>query len=193
MSLKSKFSSVFTLAFAVAAFGVVGSAQDTTPAPKEDKKFEKRERGLRHDGERGFRGDKGLRGGMRGGFGLHAIELTDAQKEQIRQIHEASKPNEALMTELRTFREARKSGTELTDTQKERMKAIRQEMKAKHESVRAQVLGILTAEQRQQLETRKAEMEKRREEFREKRQEMRKERRELRQKREVTTKPTDNN
>jgi Spy/CpxP family protein refolding chaperone len=188
MSLKSRFSSVITLAVAVGAFGVVASAQETTPAPKDDaKKYEKRERGFgRHGGERGFRDGKGRHGGMRGGmFGLRGIELTEAQKEQIRQIHAANKPSEALMTEMKSLREARKGGTELTEAQKDRLKAIRQEMKANHESVRAQVLGILTVEQRQQLETKNAERQKRREEFREKRQE-------LRQKREAT-KPTDDN
>ena len=186
MSLKSRFSSAITLAFAVGAFGVVASAQETVPAPKDDtQKVEKRERGFgRHGGERGHRG--GRHGGMRGGmFGLRGIELTDAQKEQIRQIHEANKPNDALVAELRTIREARKSGTALTDAQKDRIKAIRDEMQTKRESVHQQVLNVLTTEQRQQLETRKAEMEKRREEMREKRQE-RKANRQL-------TKPTDDN
>jgi Spy/CpxP family protein refolding chaperone len=178
---------VITLAFAVGAFGVVASAQETAPAPKADgQKLEKHERGFGRHRKEGFRGGKfGRRGGMRGGmFGLRGIELTDTQREQIRQIREANKPSESVIAELKSFREARKSGAELTDAQKDRMKTIREEMRAKHQSVEAQVLGILTAEQRQQMETRKAEMEKRREEFRLKRQE-------YRQKRDAA-KPTDN-
>ena len=191
MSLKSRFSSVITLAFAVGAFGVVASAQ-TTPAPKDDsQKLEKRDRGFgRHGGERGLRGERGHRDGMRGGmFGLRGIELTDAQKEQIRKIHEANKPSEEVMNELRSIREAHKNGGQVTDAQRARLQELRGQMRSKHDSVRDQVLAVLTPEQRQQLETRNAEMQKRREEFRQKRQELRQQRRTNRE----ATKPTDNN
>lgn len=193
MSLKSKLSSIFTLAFAATAFSVIVSAQETAPAPKDDtQKIERHHRGGRdgkfgrHGDHDGMRGGRGMRGRM---FGLRGIELTDAQKDQIKQIHEANKPSEALMAELKSFREARKSGTALTDAQKERMKVIRGDMQAKRQSVHQQILGILTAEQRQQLEARKAEMQQRREEMREKRQE-------FRQKRDAAkpaVKPTDDN
>lgn len=173
MSLKRKFSSVFTLAFAVVALATLASAQDA-PKTQQDN-IQKHER--RGEGRRGMHGGKfGRHGGMRGGFGLRGLDLTDAQKEQLRQIHEANKPSEELRNELRAIREARKSGAELTDVQKQRLQTIRTEMRAKHESVRAQVLAILTPEQRQQLEARKAEREKRREEFRQRRQEWREKR-----------------
>jgi len=58
-------------------------------------------------------------------------------------------------------------------------------MRAKQESVKAQILAILTPEQRQQLETQKAEREKRREEFRQQR--------EQRKAAQDAAKPTDNN
>ena len=192
MSLKSKLSSLLTIAFAVTALGMVASAQQTAPAPRDDTQKVERHRGLRGEkfgrrgGHDGMRGGYGKRGGM---FGLRGIELTDAQKEQIRQIREANMPNEALIAELKSFREIRKSGGELTEAQKERMKSIRGEMQLKRETVHQQILAILTPEQRQQLETRKAEMQKRREEMREKRQE-------FRQKRDAAkpaVKPTDNN
>ena len=174
MSLKSKISSAFTLAFALTAFGVFASAQDA--AKTQDDKGQKieREHGEHARGEhRGMHGDKGGRhGDMHGGmFGLRGLNLTDAQKQQIRQIHEANKPSEAQMAEFKAMREGRKTGGEMTDAQRQQMKAFRQQMRAKHESVEAQILAILTPEQRTQLEANKAEREKRREEFREKRQE----------------------
>ena len=184
MSFKSKLSSVFTLAFAVVALTTFVSAQET--AKPQDDGARKMERGYRHGGERGMRG--GRHGGFRGMHGLRGITLTDAQKEQLRSIHEANKPDEATMAELKAIRESRKAGTELTEAQKERIKAIREQMRANHESMKAQVMGILTPEQKQQLETQKAEREKRREEMRERRQE-------LRQKRDAAKpadKPTDN-
>ena len=171
MSLRSKLSSVLTLAFAVVALTTFVSAQD---APKtQDDNLQKRERGFRHGerGQRGMKGERGMRGGRHGGmFGLRGIELTDAQKEQLRSIHEANKPDEATMAELKAIRESRKAGTELTEAQKARVKAIREQMRSKHELVKAQVMGILTPEQKQQLETQKAEREKRREEMRQRRQ-----------------------
>src|SRR6185369_8281568 len=103
MSLKSKISSAFTLAFALVAFATFASAQD---APKTEGGTQKFERG---DHQRGMHGDRGGRHeGMRGGgmFGLRGIELTDAQKEQIRQIHEANKPTEAQMAEMKAMHES---------------------------------------------------------------------------------------
>jgi len=181
MSLKSKLSSAITLVFAVAAFAIVGSAQDATKTQEDGaQKQEMRQH------RRGMRDGKGGRhGGMRGMRVLHGLNLTDAQKEQIRLIHEANKPDESLKAELQAFRAARKAGGEITEAQREKMKDLRQQMRAKHDSVRAQILAILTPEQRTQLEARKAEMEKRREEFREKRQERKANR--------AVTKPTDNN
>ena len=185
MSLKSKFSSAITLGFAVGAFALVGVAQEA--AKTQDDKTQKME----HRGDhRGMRGDKagrhgGMRG-MRGGmFGLRGIELTDAQKEQIRQIHEANKPTEAQMAEMKAFRDARKGGGEITDAQRAEMKARRDQMRAKHEAVQAQILAILTPEQRTQLEAKKAEMQKLREERRLQRQERKLSR--------DAAKPTDNN
>ena len=179
MSLKSKFSSAITLAFAAVAFTTFASAQDAAKAPEDN--VQKLER------HRGVRGDKAGRhaGVHRGGFGLHGIELTDAQKEQIRQIHEANKPTESQMAEMRAFREARKNGGELTDAQKEQARAFRDQRKAQHQAVQAQILAILTPEQRQQLETQKAEREKRREESRQQRQQRKAAR--------DAAKPTDNN
>jgi Spy/CpxP family protein refolding chaperone len=98
MSLKSKISSTFTLAFAVVAFATFASAQEAAKTGEDNS--QKFARGEHH---RGMHGEKGGRhGGMRGGmYGLRGIELTDAQKEQIRQIHEANKPTEAQMAEMK--------------------------------------------------------------------------------------------
>lgn len=176
MSLKRRFFTVITLSVAAIGFTVTASAQEAATTPKEGVgKHDKMKRG-------GF--GKGMRGGRHGGFqGLRGIELTDAQKEQVRQIHESNKPDAATMQEMKAIHEARKAGTEITAEQKERMKALREQSRAKREAVHQQVLAILTPEQRQQVETQKAERQKRMEE-----------RRELRKQRKTVgeTKPTDN-
>lgn len=184
MSSKSKFSTVLSIAVAVFAFSAFAAAQDTaTPAPKDN--AVKQERGEGRGWKRhGIRGE-GFRG-MRHGRGpgmmfLRGIDLSEAQKTQLKAIHEANKPDEATMTEMRTLREAKKAGT-LTAEQTERMKAMHEQFRSKGESIRQQVLAVLTPEQRQQIETRKEEMKKRMQE-----------RRELRQQtKPATEKPKDN-
>lgn len=160
MSSKNKFFTGLALSAAVLGFSIGAAAQDTTAPAKDPAKQEKH-------GRKMF--GKGGHHGMRGGFGLRGIELTDAQKEQIRQIREANKPSEAEMQEMRSIMETRRSGGTLTEDQKARAQAFREQRRTKMEAVHAQVLAILTPEQRQQLEARKAERQNRMKEFREKR------------------------
>lgn len=180
MSFKSRFFSLITLSVATAAFATFASAQETTTTtPDNIQKQEKRER--KAFGKYG----KGMHGGKRGGMmmrGLRGIDLTDAQKEQLRVIHENNKPNETVMQEMQAIRQAKRDGGTITPEQKERLKVLRMQAREKGEAVHQQVLAILTPEQRQQMETRKEEMRKKMEE-----------RRELRKQNKSTTeKPTDN-
>lgn len=188
MSLKSKLLQGFTLAAATVAFAGLTAAQETTTPKTGDTQKQERPDGRGFGRHHGFgKGMKDGRFGRRGGgFGmLRGIDLTDAQKQQIKSIMEANKPDEATMQQLRSFREARRNGGALTDDQKAQMKAFREQAQQKREAVRLQIEAILTPEQKQQLETRKADMEKRREAFRQKRQEWK-------QQKQQSDKPTDN-
>src|SRR5688572_29519573 len=131
MSLSSK---LFSGAIAVSAFAYAASAQDTKVAPNAGDRGVRKE--MRHDGM-----GKGIRGDRRGpgGFALRGVNLTDAQKEQIRQIHEANKPNQAFKDEMRTLREAKRNGA-LTADQQSRLKSIRREASQKAKSIHEQVL-----------------------------------------------------
>ena len=155
--------------FAIGAFSVFATAQTSETPSGDANKAEKHER-------KGFgkRGGKMGRGGMRGhrggGMGfLRGIELTDAQKEQIKTIRQANKQDQGNSDLMKSIRETRKNGGTITEDQKAQLKQLRTERRAKMESVNQQILAVLTPEQKTQLETRKAEMQKRREEFREKR------------------------
>ncbi len=162
MSLKTKISSLITMVFAAVAFTTFAVAQDAKPSTQDGvQKQEKGQRGWgkRGEGRRGFKGMHGRGGRMM--FGLRGIDLTDAQKEQIKALHEANKPDQATMEEMKSLMQARRAGT-LTDDQKARMQSFRDQQKAKMEVLHQQVLSILTPEQRAQVEARKAEMEKRR-------------------------------
>lgn len=167
MFSKFKFN---TVAFLILAFGVFAGAalaQETTTTPKQDDvqktdKFQRRGK-FGRSGE-GFRG-RLHRGGP---FAmLRGIQLTDAQKAQIKTILDANKPDQALMDQMKSIREARKSGTELTAEQKEQLKTARQARMAKMKLVHEQILNVLTPEQKQQLEQRHQQMMQRRQERRE--------------------------
>lgn len=172
MSLKNKFFSALTMAFAVFAFSTFVSAQETTKTDSDNmQKQEKRE--WRKDGKRdgmgkGFR--RGGRGGRRGGFmrGFRDLNLTDAQKQQIKTIMDANRPDQASMEEMKTLFEAKRNGT-LSADQKERMKTLKQQSREKGAAIHQQILAILTPEQLQQLEAKKAEMKQRREERKQRR------------------------
>lgn len=177
MSFRTKLFSGITMGAAFAMFAVASSAQDTTETkPEATQKTEKRW-GKRGDGlGKGMHGGKFGQRGMRGGVGLRGIELTDAQKEQIKAIHEANKPSAELQAQhreqMKAFREARKAGT-LTEEQKTQMKAFRDERITKMQAVRAQIEAILTPEQKAELETKRLERQQRMEERRELRQQRR--------------------
>ena len=167
MSLKNRFFSLLTVALSVAAFSTFTMAQDSTgtaPAPQ------KSDRHMRGEG-RGM-GKGGHHGGMRGHgmYMLQAANLTDAQKEQVRAIHEANKPDAAVMEEMKTLRAAKHAGT-LTADQQARLTVLKQQQHEKMQSVHEQVMNILTPEQKAAVEAKKAEMKQRRQERRQNRQE----------------------
>ncbi len=171
MSLKYKFISLFASAMVLGSVAVSASAQETAQPAKDGV-----EKAGKHDrkgfGRRGPHG-KGPGGAFRGMRGLHGIELTESQKAQIKQIHEANRPDPATMEEMKAIHEARRAGT-ITEDQKTRAKALKEQARTKGESVHQQVLGVLTPEQRQQMETRKAEMRTKMQERRQQMQERRK-------------------
>lgn len=163
MSSKFRLISIFALIVLLGSLAGAISAQDTPPATKDDaaKAQKLEQKGFGRRGERGKRIERNLRGF----HGFRGIELTDSQKDQIRKIRESNRPDPAVMEELKAIHEAHRSGT-ITEDQKARVKALREQMRTKAASVREQMLGVLTAEQRQQLETRTEEMRKKMEERR---------------------------
>ena len=104
----------------------------------------------------------GKRHGKRGhGDSLRGLNLTDAQKAQIKTIREGNRPDQAAITELRTIRESRKNGTAITSEQQARLKEFREQSMTKMKAAHEQMLAILTPEQKAQIETRKVEMRQR--------------------------------
>ena len=167
MSLKNKLFSGFTLAAAVFAFSAIGMAQEVTTTTTTTDKTEKVKGDHRGHGKRGMgRGEFGGkfgRGGHRGmmghrGMGMFRfVELTEAQKVQLKAIHEANKPSQELREEMMTLHAAKRAGT-ITADQQLRIDTLKTQAKERHASVKSQIEAILTPEQKAQIETKKAEM-----------------------------------
>ena len=175
MSFKRKLISAATSALAVAAFSTFVSAQDTSTNNKSDSMQKKEMRGDRRGGRRGF-GNKGMRGGKHGGGdkmmmrSLERLNLSDAQREQVRGIAETFKTStQTQREELRTLGMKKRDGI-ITADEQARFKEVKTQLKASGAQMRDSVLAVLTAEQRTQLEQMKEEMKKRREERRQNRQ-----------------------
>jgi Spy/CpxP family protein refolding chaperone len=116
--------------------------------------------------------------------GLHNLNLTDAQREQIRAAAQRLREsNKAEREELRALMQTRRQGGELTPEQQARARELMQSMRASRESLHNELLTTLTPEQRTQLEQMQAERKQRREEFRQRREEFRQRRQELREQR----------
>jgi periplasmic protein CpxP/Spy len=149
--------SLITILGIILAFGGVAIAQQLqTPSPTGDAQFKRRPERMAERGER-----KGRRGGMRhrGGIGhlIRELNLTDEQRQQTRAIMQRRlEGNKSQREELIKLREKRIAGT-LTADDEARAKALRQEMRASMEGVRAEMEGILTAEQKTKLEQLKQE------------------------------------
>lgn len=175
MSLKSKFISVLTVGAGVVVFSAAGFAQDdkaaTTTTTTPDKV--ERHHGDRMKGDRKFGGREGFegrhgkfgrRGGDRGMF--RGLNLTEDQKAQMKALRESNRPDAATMAQMKAIHESRKAGTPLTADQEATLKSFREQGGAKAKAAHEQMLNILTAEQKAQLETRKTEMKQRMQERR---------------------------
>jgi len=173
MSFKRKLISAAS-ALAIVAFTTFASAQDAN-TNKEDNSMQKqemRERG--RGGKRGF--GKGMRGGKHGGGdrmlmrSVGQLNLSDAQKEQIRGISETFKTStQTQREELRSLGMKKRDGI-ITADEQARFKEIKTQLKTSGEQMRNSVLAVLTAEQKTQFEQMKEEMKKRKMERRQNRQ-----------------------
>lgn len=121
-----------------------------------------------HEGGRGKWGGKH---GARGEFGqklAQELNLTDAQKAQIKAIkQETRQQNQAFFESARQtmqqFRAAKKAGdTAKADSLKGAVEAARQQMKQIRSEEMQKVQSVLTAEQRTKLESLKSQRRSRR-------------------------------
>jgi Spy/CpxP family protein refolding chaperone len=145
------------------AFGAVAFAQQTSPQTQNPTPGVQQRQGLGQMGRRRAMRRRGMMGGFRA---LRQLNLTDAQKQQVRTIMQSNLANtntKAAREELAKLRGQRREGT-LTPEGMARAKELRKQFQESRQGVRSQLTGILTPEQKAKLEemikTRKANHEK---------------------------------
>ncbi len=153
----------FVAAFALPSFAQQTSQQNSNATTQSQQEENFGRRGRRHQ-RHGDDGGRMMMGAM------HKLNLTDAQRAQMRAIAERSSGStKALREELRNLRVQSKQGT-LTSEQQARLETLRAELRNTKKSSHAEMLNVLTPEQRTQLEALKAEAKARREASRQQRQ-----------------------
>jgi Spy/CpxP family protein refolding chaperone len=157
----------------ILACGMIAFAQEPQPRTTPDglHRRDRLERKERHRGRmRGSREGVGHRGPGIGHF-MRDLNLSDAQREQVRAITQRRlEGSKSQREELFRLREKRIAGT-FTPEDEVRAKALHQEIRASMEGIRAEMAGILTAEQTAKLEELKKERKAKRELHMKKRQE----------------------
>ena len=100
------------------------------------------------------------------------LNLSDAQKQQIRDIHQSFRAEnkaflESFRQTMRDFHEAKKAGdTAKMDALKPTLESQHAQMKQLHETLESRVSSVLTSDQLAQWNTMKAEREARRQRHR---------------------------
>ena len=121
-----------------------------------------------HDGFKGGRHGRGGRGGELGQRMAEKLNLTDAQKQQIKALNQSFRDsNKAFFENARAlhqqFRDAKQANdTAKLEALKPQLDAQRAQMKQLHDAQQAKIVSLLTPEQRTQWEALKAQREQRR-------------------------------
>lgn len=157
---------VFLLSIALTALGAMFVFGQTSDVAKEGKSFKK---DGHHFGKRGKRGGKGMM--------FRGLDLTDAQKEQMRSIHEANRDSvKSLRDQMKANKqqlETLSAGGSFNESQ---VQAIAQQQGALHaqmivnrERIKSQMFAILTPEQKSKMAEMKANREQKMQERKAKR------------------------
>lgn len=113
--------------------------------------------------EFGFGGQRGNKSFGRGEFGgLRGLNLTEAQREQLRALNQTVFDSaKAQREELRSLYRQRQSNAQLTAEQQSRLEDLRRQLHQAREQMRQNLQTVLTPEQRQQLETQRQQLRQR--------------------------------
>jgi Spy/CpxP family protein refolding chaperone len=170
--MKSIFTRVSLMAGLAASLSIAAFAQTSAPQSGQngegrDGRHGRMEREGRMRGERGERGERGGRG-MIERRALGRLNLSDAQRGQLREIEARYADSlQAQRLEMRQLIELREQGATLTPAQQQRAQQLRGQLRDAAEKMHAELLAVLTPEQRDQLKRMREEGEARRKQRRE--------------------------
>lgn len=131
-----------------------------------------------HIGKRMQRGARGFRAGNRG---MRGVNLTDAQKEQMKQIRTSFQERtkylrEQLSAGHQALREARQNGTfneALAQQKLTELASVRAKLMTEQYQMHQQIEAVLTPEQKAQMQQMREQRQARREQFKARRAERR--------------------
>jgi Spy/CpxP family protein refolding chaperone len=151
-----KIKTILLSLFAIIALSTISFAQETKPTENQDSV--KKERGFGKRGERGFGGKRyGKRGKGEMVHGLGKLNLTEAQKEQMRALKERNKTQFAPQRdEIKQLIGKKRDGI-ITADEQNRLKELKGQMMENGRKLKEEMMSILTPEQKTQLEQMKAE------------------------------------
>ncbi len=142
-----KIKSIIISTVAVVAFSSFALAQDVKPTDNQDAAKQERRQGK--NGRHGK--DKAMRG-------LHKLNLSDAQKEQMKSLHERNKTQfQPQHEEMKTLMSKKREGI-ITDEEQSRLKDLKAQMRENGQKMHEEMMTILTPEQKTQMEQMKTEM-----------------------------------
>jgi Spy/CpxP family protein refolding chaperone len=157
--IKFSFAACLVALLAPASLAQTNATQSTTPAPTFGRQMGRRGLGKQGRGENPLKQERGERRALRG------LNLTDAQRQQMRDIEQRyGQTLRADREELQRLKDLRQSGGKLTPEQQSRARQLREELRANAEHMRAEINNLLTPEQREQLKQTRDEMRERRRE-----------------------------
>lgn len=147
-----------------AAIAMFAASEATAQAPAQRDSARRQGELRRGDRARGERGHM-RQAGMRGIF--HGIDLTQAQRDQIKTVNEKYRAQfktirESLKPDLKAAHDARQRGdTVAARAAFERTKTVRDQMEALMQQQRTEVRALLTAEQQKTFDSNIAQMKER--------------------------------
>ena len=150
------------VALALVAGAGIAEAQS---APAKQTPRAERADSVRRDGK--HKGRRMGARGERGGSALRGIKLTDAQRTQIRAIHDKYRPQyQSLRDQLRVPMDSARAARQRGDTTAARAAfartaPIREQVKALSDRERAEIRGVLTAEQQKTFDANVQRMQER--------------------------------
>lgn len=147
MSLRKSLTVVSLTLGLICAFSAVAFGQQPT-TPDNGQQQRQWGRGGGGGGNRRGMGGEG-QGMMRV---LEQLNLTDAQKQQVKSIEDKLQADtKSQREELRSLRESNQGGTPSADTQS-RMQTLRSQIEAANKTAHDAIMNVLTSDQRTQLE-----------------------------------------